>query len=171
MASFLGPILVFGVVDAFTYSYPFQAFWKNDWVNVVEGKSSFYETSPWYGYLSPIVKNWLLAFLPIGLLVILDARRSPILAWIAVVILLSHGAIAHKEYRFIYPAILMAIVLARIGTTELIARWQSLWFSRRGAIAAVTICLLFGLPYLPSWRLDLVHSIQIASPYFGLPLR
>lgn len=136
------PILVFGLVDAFTWSYPFQSLWKNAWVNVVEDKSSQFGVSPWYGYVFPIIKNWSLAVVPMALLAFLGARRSPILAWIAIVILLTHSAIAHKEYRFIYPAILIAIVLAGLGCAELVTRLALRRFSNRKAIASVLICLV-----------------------------
>jgi hypothetical protein len=142
IAGILGPILAFGVVDAFTWSYPFQSFWQNIWVNVAEGKSHEYGVTPWFAYLKQPVNHWSFALVPILFLAVLGTRRSPVLAWMALTIVLSHSVLAHKEYRFIYPAVLMAIVLAGLGTAELVARWRSRWSSPRGAIVAVLVCLI-----------------------------
>lgn len=141
VAGILGPILAFGVVDAFTWSYPFQSFWQNVWINVVEGKSEQYGVSPWYAYLSFLIKSWSLALVPITLLAIVGSRRSPILAWLVIVIVLSHSILAHKEYRFIYPAVVMMIILAGLGTAELVTRWRLRWSSPRGIVMAVLLCL------------------------------
>jgi hypothetical protein len=141
-AGILGPILAFGALDAFTWSYPFQSFWMNAWVNVVEDKSSEFGVSPWYGYLLPFIKNWSLFLLPIAFLVILGACRSPILAYLGIVIVFSHSFIAHKEYRFIYPALLIAIILAGLGTAELIKRWRPRWSSLQGMVMTVSVCLV-----------------------------
>ncbi len=131
------PLLVFGLVDAFTWSYPFQSFWQNIWVNVGEGKSNQYGAYPWYAYLKLPINNWSFAMVPIGLLIVVGARRSPILAWVATTIVLSHSLIAHKEYRFLYPAVLIAIILAGLGTAELINRWRP-----RRMVMVALICLV-----------------------------
>jgi len=142
LAGILAPLLAFGLVDAFTWSYPFQSFWKAIWVNVVEGKSLDYGVSPWYGYLSYLKKSWSLGLVPITFLSIIGARRSPILAWLAIIIVLSHSFLAHKEYRFIYPAVVMVIVLAGLGTAELITQWRQLWSSSKKMVIAILLCLL-----------------------------
>jgi len=142
VAGILGPILAFGVVDAFTWSYPFQSFWQNVWVNVVLGKSEQYGVSPWYGYLSFLRNSWSWALVPITLLAIVGARRSPILAWLVIVIVLSHSVLAHKEYRFIYPALPMILILAGLGTAELVTRWRLRWSSPRVMVIAVLVCLI-----------------------------
>lgn len=142
VAGILGPVLAFGVVDAFTWSYPFQSFWKSIWVNVVEGKSLLYGVSPWYGYLLFLIKSWSFAVVPITLLAIIGARRSPILAWLVIIIVLSHSVLAHKEYRFIYPALPMVIILAGLGTAELVSHWRPQRLSQRGMVMAVLVSLV-----------------------------
>ncbi|MEH1834503.1 MAG: mannosyltransferase [Nostoc sp.] len=123
IAGILGPILIFGMVDAFTWSYPFQSFWLNIWFNVVEGRSLIYGVSPWYEYLLYLLKSWSFILIPITLLAIIGSRHSPILAWLAIIIVLTHSILAHKEYRFIYAALPMVMILAGLGTAELVVNW------------------------------------------------
>jgi hypothetical protein len=114
-AGILLPLAVFGVVDAITWSYPFQSFFRYFWVNVVEGRSVLYGTEPWYWYLAI-----LLAHLgPILFLALVGVRRSPFLGWIALAILAPHSLLPHKEVRFIYPLIPILITLAALGTMEI----------------------------------------------------
>ncbi|MDJ0620182.1 MAG: mannosyltransferase [Calothrix sp. MO_192.B10] len=138
----VAPVLLFGTVDGFTWSYPFQSFWLNIWVNAVEGKSSLYGVFPWYGYLWELVTSWIVAIIPITFLAIRGVRRSPILGWMAMIIIFSHSAIAHKEYRFIYPAVLMIIVLAGLGTADVILNLLPRWLVSKGTKRAVLICML-----------------------------
>jgi GPI mannosyltransferase 3 len=138
IAGILGPIIIFGMVDAFTWTYPFQSFWLNFWVNLVEGRSLIYGVSPWSEYLSYLLRSWSLLLIPIALLTIIGARRSPILAWLAIIIVLTHSILAHKEYRFIYAALPMVMILAGLGTAELVVNW----FPPRKMVIATLLCLV-----------------------------
>jgi len=116
LAGILVPVAVFGVVDAFTWSYPFQSFFRYFWVNAVEGRSELYGTEPWYWYLLI-----LLAHLgPVLFVALMGVRRSPFLGWIALAILVPHSLLAHKEVRFIYPLIPILLTLAALGTADLV---------------------------------------------------
>jgi 4-amino-4-deoxy-L-arabinose transferase-like glycosyltransferase len=115
------PILAFGLVDAFTWSYPFQSFIRNFQVNVLEGRSLAYRVDPWYWYLTVLL--YLLG--PMVVFLWKGARRSPFLAILFLVIVGSHSLFSHKEIRFIYPAIPMAITLASVGFVESIAKIKS----------------------------------------------
>ncbi len=54
LAGFVVPIMAFGVVDAFTWSYPFQSFVRYFWMNTAGSVSSSYGKLPWYmDVLSP----------------------------------------------------------------------------------------------------------------------
>jgi GPI mannosyltransferase 3 len=130
----LTPIVAFGLVDAFTWSYPFQSFVRYVWVNVVQGKSLQYGTEPWYWY------GWiLLQYLgPVIPLAIVGARRSPFLAWVALVIVGSHSVLAHKEIRFVYAAVPIVLTLGALGLAELAELLHARWRRREGARGAVT---------------------------------
>ncbi|MTJ52013.1 mannosyltransferase [Anabaena sp. UHCC 0253] len=142
IAGMIVPILIFGTVDAFTWSYPFQSFWLNIWVNVVEGKSKLYGVSPWYEYFIFLLKSWSWFSIPILILAIIGLRRSPILGWLVLVIILSHSLLAHKEYRFIYPALPMLMILAGLGTGELVLSLSRRWNSIPKLLITILLCLL-----------------------------
>ncbi|WP_016950624.1 hypothetical protein [Anabaena sp. PCC 7108] len=141
MLGMIAPILIFGTVDGFTWSYPFQSFWLNIWVNLVEGRSKLYGVSPWYEYFIFLFKSWSWLSLPIIILALIGSRRLPLLAWSALIIILSHSLLAHKEYRFIYPALPMVMILAGIGTSELVLSLSRRWDSLPKKIIAIFLCL------------------------------
>ncbi|MBA3518959.1 MAG: hypothetical protein H0T75_15280 [Rhizobiales bacterium] len=41
------PVALLALLDFITWGSPFQSVWKNIWVNLVEGRSHIYGTSPW----------------------------------------------------------------------------------------------------------------------------
>jgi GPI mannosyltransferase 3 len=108
------PIAIFGFVDKLTWSYPWQSFVRYYQVNVTEGRSLEYGVEPWYWYFPVIV----LLLGPIICFIWQGSRRSPFLAAIALIILGSHSLLSHKEIRFIYPVLPLAITLAAIGLVE-----------------------------------------------------
>jgi len=114
-AGFLLPILIFGAVDAFTWSYPFQSFVGYFWINLVTGKSSSYGSQPWYWYVLCLAKY----LGPALLLAFAGVRRSPLLGWIVLIIVGAHSVIGHKEPRFVYPVIPIVITLAALGVVEI----------------------------------------------------
>jgi hypothetical protein len=78
----------------------------------------------------------------------LGALRIPLLLVVAVSILAVHSAIAHKEYRFIYPAVLLLTVLGGIGLAQ-IASWARDWLIDRGKTK--TIATLAGNAFALGW--------------------
>ena len=122
LAGILPPIALFGLVDALTWSYPFQSFIRYFWINIVQGRSATFGVEPWYWYLLSVGRR----LGPILVLAVVGARRSPFLAVVALVILVSHSLIPHKEDRFIYPLVPIALTLAALGLLDAAA-----WLSRR----------------------------------------
>jgi GPI mannosyltransferase 3 len=116
-AGLLLPVLAFGLVDAFTWSYPFQSFFLYFWVNVVKGRAAIYGTAPWSWYAYMLAKH----FGPILILALMGVRRSPFLGWIAFFILAPLSIIGHKEIRFLYPLVPIVITLAAIGIVRIAA--------------------------------------------------
>ncbi|TAF11157.1 MAG: mannosyltransferase [Nostocales cyanobacterium] len=156
----IAPILIFGTVDGFTWSYPFQSFWLNVWVNLVEGRSKLYGVSPWYEYFIFLLKSWSWLSLPIIIFTLIGFRRLPILGWLALIIILSHSFLAHKEYRFIYPALPMLLILAGIGTGELVSQ-----FSRRLASVQTSIIAIFlSILIWTSASISLLTRFNIYAP-------
>jgi GPI mannosyltransferase 3 len=128
------PILIFGMVDAFTLGYPFASFVRYFWVNVGEGKSKQFGTEPW----SFFVKKLVLYCWPFLVPAFFGLRRSPLLGWVLLILVGSHSLLAHKEFRFIYAAIPLIITLFGVGCAELAAMLR----------AYVSYKVLVPLPYL-----------------------
>lgn len=138
VAGVLLPVTVFGVVDAITWSYPFQSFFRYFWVNAVVGRSELYGTEPWYWYLIVLLSH----LGPILLLALVGIRRSPFLAWIALAILVPHSLLPHKEIRYIYPLMPILITLAALGTMEIAKEIDHLLKFRIHPKAAVSVALV-----------------------------
>ncbi|MFM2062489.1 MAG: hypothetical protein RLZZ507_2159 [Cyanobacteriota bacterium] len=164
MLGILAPILLFGTVDAFSWTYPFQSFWLNVWVNIVEGRSKIYGVSPWYEYFIFFLKSWSWLSLPMIIFAMIGFRRLPILGWVALIIILSHSFLGHKEYRFIYPALPMLLILAGIGTGELVVKF-SLKFSRRwDSLQIKIIAISLSLILWTSASISLLTRFNIYAP-------
>jgi len=126
-------VVVFaGLLDWVTWSYPFQSYVENVRVNIVEDKSSSYGVATWWAYFGIYANIWGLWAAPILMLALAGARRAPLLALCVGLVLLTHIPIAHKEYRFAYPAVLLVIMLAGLGTAAVV-KWIE---EQRGARTA-----------------------------------
>ena len=132
-AGLAAPIVIAGLLDAATWSYPFQSFVANVVVNVVQGKSAAFGTAPPLAYFAAEAQIWSWAALPVIGLAVLGGRRAPAAAAVAIATLVVHAALAHKEWRFVFPAIAIVIALAGMGVAELVAR------GRAPAIAAAAL--------------------------------
>jgi len=128
-----------GILDAATLGYPFASVWRYVVYNLFYGVSTTFGVEPWNYYLLGELGVWGGACTTFLLLAILGAVRKPLLLVVAVAILATHSAIAHKEYRFIYPTVLLLMVLGSFGLAQ-IAAWARDWLIERGkprTIAAV----------------------------------
>jgi hypothetical protein len=134
------PIFVLaGVLDAVTWSYPFESFVRSVWVNVIEGKAAKFGVLPAHAYVVMMLRTWSWAALPMVALAAVGARRAPALLGTAAVVLAAHSAIGHKEYRFVYPTVVLIVVLAALGTAVVLTRLSarfSVGLSRVGVVAA-----------------------------------
>lgn len=155
----------FGLLDVATGSTPFEPQWQNVRFNLLMGGgASAFGSSPWHFYIGEMARNWGASAALFAGLALLGARRQPILLAMALVILLAHMAIGHKEYRFIYPAIALLSILAGFGLvdlTRLIAngagnpqRAAPLWLAVAVALVWSGFSLLnaAGRNYQDSWR-------------------
>jgi GPI mannosyltransferase 3 len=139
---------IFGLVDGLTWAYPFQSTILYLSANLL-GKhhGPHFSISPWYFYLIMLAKY----LGPMLVLAILGARKSPLLAWLVVAVVLPHCLIGHKEYRFIYPALPLLITLAAIGLVGLLTSMAERFPmpKRFPAVAAIGtgFCLLTSAAY------------------------
>jgi GPI mannosyltransferase 3 len=138
VAGLLFPVIVFGLVDWVTWSYPFQSYIENFRFNAIFFREHPSGTTPVYWYLIQLPVH----FGPIAFLAIIGWRRSPILGWVILALLIPHSLVPHKEYRFLYPILSFVLILAALGLAELcntLAGWLR-WRYTKPALVAIS-CL------------------------------
>jgi hypothetical protein len=154
-AGALIPTALAGALDWATWSYPFQSIWLNFWLNVVDHVSQGFGVSPWYMLAKDEVTFWGGATALIVLCAIWGGRRLPVLLAVILAIFLVHSAFAHKEYRFVYPALPLLTALAGVATAEAIAALRRLgWPTVPITAAAMSFWLVTSLAIAvtPSYR-------------------
>ena len=110
------PLLLAGGLDWLTWGQPFRSFWLNIYLNAVVGiSSSTFGSAPMGFYMLLLIAAWLWSIAPLLLFASRGARALPFVAFAALTILAVHSLIAHKEFRFIFPAIALTIPLAGLG--------------------------------------------------------
>lgn len=127
-------------------------------INIVENRAAAYGTSPITGYLGLFGHYWHAALVPLVLLAWLGAKRYPVLLWMAVVHLLFHSLIGHKEYRFVLVSAALLVILAAIGSADLlrhVAR-RRLALATAGAMAvwAGGSAALAAGNFAPNWTME-----------------
>jgi hypothetical protein len=111
-----------GAVDAAMGQVPFGWIVANVDHNIIRGASErFGVDGPSY-YLQLLIVRWGALAPVLILLPLLVARRYPALFCAAIVNLLVHTGIAHKEYRFIWLTVEILVLLSAIGSADLLRR-------------------------------------------------
>jgi phosphatidylinositol glycan class B len=163
------PVLAAGLLDWFSWGQPFRSFWLNIYLNVVLGvaKSEFGAGPPSY-FVYMMGLDWLWTLPVFLLLVWRGGRKLWLPGTMAVLILLTHMLIAHKEYRFIFPAIALVAPLAGLGLAELLTRLRA-----AGRLTAVRLMLgmflLVGplaspwLYFMLSWQARSFHVFTLLA--------
>ncbi len=90
-----------------------------------EGVASRFGVAPMDWYFHRLIDRWSYALPILILLVMLRARSSMLWILVIIAILLTHSLIPHKEYRFIFPATACIVVVAAMGTADLIERLRT----------------------------------------------
>jgi hypothetical protein len=110
-----------GLLDWATWGAPFKSLWGYFQVNR-QGVADSFGTDPPTWYLTQLGVNWSWFAIAIVPAMLLGAARAPLMFAVAIAILATLSVIPHKEYRFIYPAIEVILILCAIGTADLAAR-------------------------------------------------
>jgi phosphatidylinositol glycan class B len=126
------PVAVFGATDWITYGAPFQSYIEYVRINLTQGVASSFGVSPPEWYFQSLWVHWKYALPIVAMLVALRTRTSMIWIATAMAIIVSHSIIPHKEYRFVLPAIACLIVVAAMGSSDLIEIAKRLLGPRRG---------------------------------------
>ncbi len=136
------PVLCAGLLDWFTWGEMFRSFWMNIYLNVILGVAgSYFDSAPPSYYLFNLLYDWLWGALFLGYFAWCGARKLPVAGLAAVATIAVHCCIAHKELRFIFPAVALLVPLAGVGLAGLCAN-RTMWQK-----ALLTAGLLTG-PYM-----------------------
>jgi GPI mannosyltransferase 3 len=122
------PLLVLGIADGLAWSEPFASIVNNFRANILQSRSHVYGTSGQGWYLMQLAGHWSYSLPVIVVLALWGARREPLPLLVAWTIIVVHSAVAHKEYRFIYPALPLIVFCAALGTAEFLH-----WLQQRRA--------------------------------------
>jgi hypothetical protein len=140
------PVAAMGLIDLWMLGSPFQSIWKNFQLNLIEGRSLNYGVKGPLWYLQALLANWGMGFAVLGLCFAIGARRVPAAASAAVLVLLVHSVVAHKEYSFIYAAIPLILITAGLGMADIVARLSHGGMARRRfTLYAVTLSVALAL--------------------------
>jgi hypothetical protein len=151
-------LLFSGILDWLTLGTPFQSIWLNFWLNVVKGVSSDIGTAPAAFFFVYPLLLWGVASALIIAQIMIGGRRFPALLVVALTIFASQSLFAHKEWRFIFPALPPLITLCGIAAIKE-ARDLEAFTSRYISSRHVPDILLLGI-----W---LVLSLLVgAGPYY-----
>ncbi|KAJ2773486.1 hypothetical protein IWQ57_001273 [Coemansia nantahalensis] len=124
------------------------------WFNVVQGRSAEWGVSPPHHYFTHSLPRLLLGALPLACVgVLVDARAARLAAaYAAAIVVFSVNA--HKEWRFIMPAVPVLNACAAVGAARL---RQS---RRAGRLAAHAVVVLSGLSFLAAAAMTYVSSLN-----------
>jgi GPI mannosyltransferase 3 len=158
------PILALGLLDWLTLGSPFQSVWKNFVVNLIDRRSEIYGVAPVWWYLTEIAHRWGGALLAVGVLFAYGAPRAKLAAATALIVLSSHSVIPHKEYSFVYAALLLVIIVAGIGAIALVSKMP---VRRRGFAAGLAGAAWVWFAAMAALTDQLPQRFQIATPYLS----
>lgn len=144
------PVIATGFLDFLAWGQWFRSFWMNFYLNMgLHIADGYFGTSSVFYFPRELLHAWLWSALPFCWLAWKGAKQLPAAGLIVAAILIEHTMLAHKETRFIFPAIALAAPLAGIG---LAAIWPV--FSRRARIILLAA----------------LASGPILTPYFWMTL-
>jgi phosphatidylinositol glycan class B len=124
LAGFAAAVCAYGAIDWLTLGHPWQSVFTYYDVNVNQGYANSFGAAPWHYFIGKMASFWGAALLPMVGLAWMGARRMPLLGILAASVLFSHSLVSHKEYRFVYPALVLLVLLAGIGISETLNRLQ-----------------------------------------------
>lgn len=131
------------MVDISAGQAPFGWIVANFTQNIVADRASGFGVHPPHAYLDTLIQLWSLLLPALLLLLVPVLRPYRALLLAALANILVHSAIGHKEYRFIFLTVAIVVVVAAIGSAELIRRLRPRLSQRTGSIAALAL--------VPAW--------------------
>ncbi len=137
-------------IDSWFYENAVFAPWNYLKVNLIDGRSAEFGTSPWYYYFYYVFR---FSFFPVGIVIIssflflLFKRPKSIFIWTILPFIVIHSIIAHKELRFLFPIINLVPVIIFLAIQEI--EWNKLnrkWSKLINVLVLVILLInLFGV--------------------------
>lgn len=125
---------------------------RNLLANIVDNRSHAFGLEPPDWYLRVLAWQWQYIAVALAPVLVLGARRYPMLLLTALAVIAVHSAVGHKEYRFILLAVSLLVLIAAIGSVDLAG-----WWAKRGG-KALSNTMLAGV--LALW---LGASLQVGA--------
>lgn len=144
-----------GLADLGMGEAPFSWGLRNYATNMIASRSALFGTSPPGWYFTTIGAIWGWSALALVPLIALGARRLPMLAACAGVLLATHMLVPHKEYRFVLLAVALLVLLAAIGSAD-----AALWLTRRRPSMQAAL-----FPALATFWLGLAIAVGAGEPF------
>jgi hypothetical protein len=157
VAGGLPVVIAGGLLDLAMGLQPYAWILNNYQANIAQGRMKEIGGVDHFYYLQAIPYYWKWAIVPIIGFAIYGWRRSPALLAAALVNMVVHQLVGHKEYRYLWLSIDIILLLAAFGSVDLVQRGKSPgWVSRNQAtvIVAGWALLSLSLAVLPTYRLD-----------------
>jgi len=150
------------LIDKWFYGEWVFTSWNYFKINVIEGKASYFGTSPWYAYFT-----WNFADLipPFSILIIagviysLVKYRTNIFSLTIIPFLLAHLFVAHKEARFLFPMIGAVPILIALAYKDFIPKYFKAIKPR-----TISLNIYFGLSFI----MMAISCLKPASDRAGL---
>jgi hypothetical protein len=133
---FVTSALALGLLDRLTWGHWFHSARVYLEFNLSEGKASQWGTAGPDYYVRVLFRAMPAMTLTAAVLFCVGGWRAPSLGGTALLFLLAHSLVPHKELRFILPALPLVCATAALGASSL----PSLWV--RAGAGALTLCAL-----------------------------
>lgn len=168
-------VLASFLLDYYFYGEATFSIFNYFYINIVEGVSSHFGTSPWYQYFIEIILSFnvfgVLTLIAFFIMLFRDYRNAVV--WCILPFVFIHSIIPHKELRFLFPIVNLVPYI-------LIAGWQPyLSFSLRrklllyfvlGILLLVNTFGLFATPFQPSGKGTISVPTYIDAHYRERPI-
>ena len=150
-----------GIIDLLSFGSIFHSVWKNWELNVTQHLSEDFGVEPGYWYIYKFISEWRAAIIPIALTFAIGLRRAPLFGAVAILIVLAHSVIPHKEFSFVYAALPPTFVVAGLGTTEIVkwlrrqrqgVRVRAVVIATCGLWIAIGLTTAVSAGFRPNWR-------------------
>jgi hypothetical protein len=110
---------VAGLWDLAAFDYPYQWLVETYRFQIDLGIFNSFGVEPWDWYIRWMATTWLYVAPVFAALFVVGARLVPAPTIAALAIAATHMALGHKEYRFLYPALALGLIVSTVGLVRI----------------------------------------------------